>query len=417
MNKFMINVLCLAIIMQATAKSQEPDLPEMQVSPFQLTFLIPPLSTNGIKNSKMINRVSINLLIGNSGGIDGFETGTLLNSVNQNVSGFQLSGFGNIVGGSLQGCQLSGFLNINGGNTSAFQGAGFLNLTGNDMKGAQIAGFTNLTGGNNGGFQGAGFINITNSLIGAQAAGFCNIARETSRGAQVSGFINITHAGSVNSQLAGFINIGHTINGIQASGFLNKANYVKGVQVAGLMNICDSIDGVPVGIINVVKKNGYRRIEFSVSEVKYANISYKMGVRRLYNIYSFGKPKGPGNRWMFGFGLGTEMNLAAGMLLNLEAETNQELWLADTGTGNILDADRLNMYNQIRVNFGWKIPERAVLFIGPSFNVAVSDSWTDEGMRSWHPIAPSWTVYDHYSGNARRTNVSIWFGINGGIRF
>ena len=34
-----------------------------------------------------------------------------------------------------------------------------------------------------------------------------------------------------------------------------------------------------------------------------------MGVKRLYNIYSFGKPFGPGSRWMYGGGLGTEIDL------------------------------------------------------------------------------------------------------------
>jgi len=416
MNKFVTNILCLAVILHATGKAQESDKQQMQASPFQMTF-IPPLSTNGIKNSRMINKVSINLLIGNSGGIDGFEAGTLINSVNQDVSGFQLSGFGNIVGGSSQGCQLSGFMNINGSSTSVFQGTGFINITGSDMKGAQIAGFSNLTGGTTCGFQGAGLFNITQSVTGAQAAGFCNIAGETGRGAQISGFINIARTGFTNAQLAGFINIGPAIDGIQVSGFLNKAGHVKGVQAAGFLNICDSLEGVPVGFINVVKKNGYRRIEFSVSEVKYANISYKMGVRRLYNIYSFGKPHGPGSRWMYGFGLGSEMDLTDNLILNLEAETNQELWLADAGTGTLINSDRLNMINQVRANFGWKIQERVVLFIGPSFNVSVSDSRTDEGLRSWYPVAPSWTIYNHFSANPQHTNVCMWFGINGGIRF
>jgi len=416
MNKFAINILCLAFVLHTTCKAQETELQPMQESPFQFTF-IPPFSTNGIKNSKMINKVSINLLVGNSGGIDGFETGCILNTVNHDVKGFQLSGFGNIVSNSLQGCQLSGFMNITGNSISAFQGSGFINLTGSDMKGSQIAGFINVTGGITSGFQGAGFVNITGSLAGAQVAGFCNIAGETRKDVQPSETSNTARTGPANAQFAGFFNIGSDINGIQVSGFLNKAGRVKGVQVAGFLNICDSIEGIPVGFINMVKKNGYRRLEFSVSEVKYANISYKMGVRKLYNIYSFGKPTGPGSRWMYGFGLGTEIDLADGMLLNLEAEANQELWLADAVTGTILNSDRLNMVNQVRANFGWKLQERTVLFIGPSFNVSVSDSRTDEGLRSWYHVAPSWTVYNHYSANQQHTNVSMWFGINGGIRF
>jgi len=433
MKKILYNVIGLLIILQPALKAQELEVAEMQESPFQLTFFVPPLSTNGIYNSRMVNKVSINLLIGNSGGINGFETGVLLNSVNKNVRGFQLSGFGNIVGGSVEGCQLSSFLNINGRHTSVFQGAGFLNVTGKDLngfqvsgflntaggssRGAQISGFANLTGRHTAGFQGSGFGNISESLSGAQVAGFCNIVEAIDKGLQASGFINIASSGSANAQITGFLNISGNINGIQASAFGNIAGSVKGVQIAGFINICDSIEGVPVGFINIVKKNGYRAIEFSASEMKYANISYKMGVRRLYNIYSFGKPSGPGSRWMYGFGLGSEFDLSPGMLLNVEAEVNQEIWIADVEAGLFLNADRLNMHNQLRANFGWKIQDQVVLFIGPSFNVSVSDTRSSEGLKSWYAIAPSWTFYNHYSGYENRTNVSIWFGINGGIRF
>jgi hypothetical protein len=77
----------------------------------------------------------------------------------------------------------------------------------------------------------------------------------------------------------------------------------------------------------------------------------------------------------------------------------------------------LNLYNQVRANFGWKIHDRTVLFIGPSFNVSVSGTAPREGLKAWNTIAPSWTFYDHYAYDDSRTNVSMWFGINGGIRF
>jgi hypothetical protein len=400
-------------------ESMEHQEPELLQSPFQLTFLVPPLSTNGIRNSRTENKVSLNLFIGNSGAVNGLELGGFLNTINHNATGLQIAGFGNVVGKTSNGAQLSGFLNINGRNAEKFQGAGFMNVAGGNLtgvqasgflntvrgtvKGAQLAGFANVSGKAAGGFQGSGFINVSGGEFeGGQVAGFMNVARTISHGAQLSGFANIAGKGTVQTQVSGMFNI---------------ASHVRGVQVAGFLNICDSIEGIPVAFISVVKKNGYQRFEFSMNEVTYAKLSYKMGVRHLYTIYSFGKPDGPGHRWMYGAGFGAEFDLNEKTVINPEIEVSQEIWFADPLMERFISNDRLNLHNQARINFGWEFQEHLTLFVGPTLNVAVSTTLPQEGYRSWYPIAPVWTLYNHTSYNYTRTNVSIWFGINGGLRF
>jgi len=425
---------CNIAAQQDYRESMGHEEPELLQSPFQFTFFVPPLSTNGVQNSRTENRVSLNLFIGNSGAVNGFEAGTFLNTVNHHATGFQIAGFGNVVGKSSNGAQLAGFFNINGKDADKFQGAGFMNVAGGNLtgaqasgflntakgtvKGTQLTGFINIAGQGTSGFQGAGFLNLASKeLAGGQAAGFMNIAREISHGVQLSGFANIASGGTAQTQLTGMFNISENIKGAQLAGFCNIANHVTGVQIAGFLNVCDSIDGIPIAFISIVKKNGYRKFEFSLNEVTYAKLSYKMGVRHLYTIYSIGKPDGPGNRWMYGAGFGSEFDLNERTVINPEIEVSQEIWFADHSGGGFISNDRLNLHNQARINFGWKFQEQLTLFVGPTFNVSVSSSLPEEGYRPWYPIAPAWTIYNRTTNNQNLTNVSIWFGINGGIRF
>jgi len=376
-------------------------LPELQQKNFQFTFMFPPFSTNWVQNSKTVNKVSLNLFVGNAGGVDGVELGGFVNSVNYYVKGFQGAGFGNVVGGSLDGAQMAGFFNVAGTDVTGFQGAGFVNVAGRDTRGCQAAGFVNVSG---------------RQTQGAQLAGFVNVATAYTKGTQLSGFVNVAGLGTVNAQLGGFVNYADEINGAQLAGFVNVSGKVRGAQLAGFLNVCDSIDGVPIGFINIVKKNGYRHIDFSVSETQYFNFSYKMGVRHLYNIYSLGKPSGPGNRWLFGFGMGGETDIRKNMSLNIEAIVNQEFWIADSRSNKLFLIDRLNLLNQVRVLFSYRANEKVEIFFGPSLNVAVAETNPDIGYYPWHEIGPNWAFMQRTYTNASRTNVKIWFGITGGIR-
>ncbi len=390
----------IVIFLTQTLEAQN-DSTSFDRRPFQFTFLFPPLSTNGARNTHIINDVSLNLFLGVSGGVEKFEAATFINIDQYYMNGLQLAGFGNTVGGHVSGAQISGFYNVCGTQTKGFQGAGFVNVSGGGVKGAQAAGFVNVTGDTLEGFQGAGFVNLSDK--GKNAV-------------QVAGFGNVTGEGKTLFQGAGFFNVAGEVEGAQLAGFVNVSGKVKGFQGAGFLNVCDSIDGIPLAFISVVKKNGYRSFGFTISEVQYANVSFKMGVPKLYNIYSFGKPFGPGSRWMFGGGLGTEVVLSEKMNLNIEGTVHQELWIADPASRFFLNTDRLNLYNTVKFLFGWNMDDKVKLHIGPTFNVSVAHTAPGIGALPWNDIAP-YSFVNYTSNNNKGTRVQMWFGLQGSISF
>jgi len=393
--------LILIGLMSMPCLTAQTDSTSLERRPFQFTFLFPPLSTNGAMNARIVNDVSLNLFLGVSGGVEKFEAGGFINIDQYHMNGFQVAGFGNTVGGHVLGAQMAGFYNVNGTWAQGFQGSGFVNVAGGDLTGVQMAGFVNVTG---------------NALEGFQGAGFVNVSGSAKRGFQVAGFGNVVGAGPTHLQGAGFFNVAEEIEGAQLAGFINVAGTVKGFQGAGFLNVCDSIDGVPLAFISVVRKNGYRSFGLTVSEVQYVNLNYKMGVSKLYNIYSFGKPLGPGSRWMFGGGLGTEVGLSEKMKLNIEGTVHQELWIADPDSPYFLHIDRLNLYNTVKVLFGWSMGDRVDLHIGPSFNVAVAHTSPGLGVKPWQEIAP-YSFYNHTGRSYKDTRVQMWVGLQGSISF
>lgn len=415
MKKILTPILISLLFMQ-TLQAQG-DTATYERRPFQFTFLFPPLSTNGARNTQIVNDVSLNLFLGVSGGVEALELGGFINIDQYHVRGAQFAGFGNTVGAWASGAQLAGFYNVNGSFLTGFQGAGFVNVVGTGVNGMQGAGFVNVAGTQVKGAQVAGFINVAgDSVEGFQGAGFMNVAGRTNRCVQAAGFGNVAGEGVTHFQGAGFINVAEEVQGAQLAGFINIAGHVNGFQGAGFLNICDSIDGVPLAFISVVKKNGYRRIGFTASEVQYANLSFKMGVKELYTIYSFGKPKGPFSRWMFGGGLGTELDLSPNMLLNIEGTVHQELWIGNSASPYFLHIDRLNLYNSLKFLFGWNMDNKVSLHIGPTFNVSVADTNPAVGELSWHKIPP-YSFYNYTASTYNQTRVQMWVGIQGSIHF
>lgn len=395
-----LTLILISLFFMQTLQAQG-DSTAYERRPFQFTFLFPPLSTNGAANSRIVNDVSLNLFLGLSGGVEAIEAGAFINIDQYHVNGVQIAGFGNTVGSWASGAQLAGFFNVNGSSLEGFQGAGFVNVAGTTVKGAQAAGFINVAG---------------DSLEGFQGAGFINVAGKMKKGVQVAGFGNVAGEGNTHFQGAGFFNVAEKVEGAQVAGFINVAGTVKGFQGAGFLNVCDSIDGVPLAFISVVKKNGYRTFGFTASEVQYASLSFKMGVKQLYTIYSFGKPSGPFSRWMFGGGFGTEIGLSPKMLLNIEGTVHQELWIGNTASPYFLHIDRLNLYNSVKFLFGWNMDDKVRLNIGPTFNVSVADTNPAVGVLAWHEIPP-YSFYQHTSNNYDQTHVQMWVGVQGSIHF
>ena len=368
------------------------------VRPVQLSF-ITPLGTNGLESGKIANRVSINLFAGYAGGVEGVEVGGFLNVDKSAVRGVQLAGFGNVVGGQTEGFQAAGFFNVNKSTTRSMQAAGFINVVGDSMIGFQAAGFTNIVKKQSTGTQLAGFANITGGEVQAwQAAGFANIAKGNVQGAQTAGFINT--AGD--------------LDGFQAAGFINIARKVKGVQL-GFINVADSVEsGVPIGFLSFVRKNGYRKFEFSGSESLYAHAAFKIGVPQLYNIFAVGyQPQAGYFRWGAGYGLGTERQLSPRTVANLEGMyyhiNEDEFWTT-----------QVNELVQLKLTLGYQIGS-VTIFGGPTYNLLISRFFDEKANRLGSQLAP-WTFYDRdrNPGNNNffpTTNLQMWAGFTGGIRF
>ncbi|WP_439580900.1 STN and carboxypeptidase regulatory-like domain-containing protein [Dyadobacter bucti] len=270
--------------------------------PFQASVL-PFLGTNHQLSGNIINDYSVNLIAGYSLGVRKMEVGSILNVVRGNVTGFQLAGISNIVGNNVDGFQYANFLNLTLGNFNGFQGTNLINYTGRNFRGFQVAGAGNV---------------VVEVLEGYQLA-------------------------------AGY-NYAHTVR--------------SGHQIAAV-NFADSSATVPFGLFSFVRRNGYRRYEFSTDEFNYFSTSFKTGVDRFYNIFTLGfnalqpdKPLGS-----LGYGFGTGQNLGRGWMANADL-TASVVFPKDDPLENI-------GYGLFRFSLGIekKLGRGLAVFAGPSLNL------------------------------------------------
>lgn len=350
MTRSLILITSLLLTIQTLFSQEE----ETEYFPFQFSFVYP-IGTSGSNSPQMAYSLSINVLTGITGSVDGFELAGLVNVNKKNLSGFQMAGIGNHTFGNVEGLQLGGIFNIAHHEATGFQGGGIFNLVGGKSEGVQIAGITNLTGEN------------------------------------------------AELQLAGIINVADNIDGIQVAGINNIADTVTGIQIAGLVNICDSIDGIPIAPFSYVKKNGYRRFEISTSEVFYFNIAYKMGVKRFYTIFQYGfntdySPFYSG----FGVGAGTNYTLKNKLSIDLEALS---IYIQDNWKW-----DENNSLTVLRGHLAYNFSERIAVFGGPSISLLVSEDHND-----LENIPPQWfaEIDTPYNSDFH----GIWIGFNAGLRF
>jgi len=263
----LIRTFLFANILASTLPATSQDHPEQETSfagvaapavgdslarsLFQFS-MVPPLSTHGMLASQFTNQVSLNMIGGYTGGVDGFEMGGVFNINKKDVKGAQMAGVFNLVRGNAVGLQMAGVSNTVLGEVSGLQMAGVGNWSGN-AKGGQLA----------------GVINVAKKLQGLQAAGVLNTAAE-SRGIQLAGVLNRSSK-RTGSQLAGVLNIG---------------GKVKGIQLAGLINVADSSD-YPIALINIIK-NGRKSFSAGSDESGLAALTFRSGGRVLYGVAGIG---------------------------------------------------------------------------------------------------------------------------------
>ncbi len=398
--------------------------------PFQISF-IPNKSTNLKMSGFVENNFSINVLAGYAYGVNGAEIGGLFNINRHDVQWFQAAGLGNLNGGNTTGVQLGGLFNHNRGNLKGFQAAGIHNLvidtlyglqmsgisnvllggmkgwqfagisnyTTRNVEGVQMAGISNITLSNVKNIQVAGIVNSAKDVEGLQAAGIVNYASKNVKGLQVAGIANKGNNVSA-SQIAGLVNVAlDTVSGVQISGLMNYAKYTRSSQIS-FLNYADSASGVPVGFLSFVRRGGFHTLALSSNEIAYANLSFKTGVKRFYNIFTTGIGNTQGQfTWMYGYGVGWEDEWKKNFFMNMEISTH---WVNEARNHQ----KDLSLLNRFQVNFGYRKPGGIAVSAGPAFNVWLSD-WVDSQNGEFlSQLAP----YTLSTTTINTTRLQTWIG-------
>ncbi|HLL43884.1 MAG TPA: hypothetical protein VK369_12140, partial [Segetibacter sp.] len=295
--------------------------------PYQVSFT-PGLSSQGKLSAQVTNNISLNVLGGYTGGVNGVEVGGLFNINKRNVKYAQVAGLLNINGESMFGAQVAGLNNTVLGGVNGVHAAGISNIVRGQLNGVQVAGIYN---------------HVSNTVKGIQVAGISNFAKEKVNGMQISGIGNIAY---------------RQMNGIQAGGIFNYAKRLRGVQI-GLINIADTSEGYSIGLLNIILK-GYHKLAITSNELMNVNASFKTGNKKLYSILMAGYNYGNDAKiYSFGYGIGNEIKL------NNLLSINPELSAQYLYRGNIFDLNLLGKFNlDLHLNFG----KHFSIFGGPSFN-------------------------------------------------
>lgn len=364
----------LALAMQEAAKPlPPPDRRMAQIS------LMPYLGTNSFRSAAITNEMSVNVVVGISGGVDGFELGGLVNIVRGDVVGLQVAGLSNRVRGELTGIQLAGAVNRVGGTFTGLQIGGLVNTNLSDSHGIMLAGIVNQTYG------------------------------DTAH-VQLAGLANYSH-GHAELQMSLLANQAGGVVGEQAALLFNKAGYVRGHQL-GLVNVADTVAGISIGLLTLVKK-GYNRVEISLSDYLWANAALIFGTPKWYNKLLLGARwdevavdaeanKRTFMSWGIGYGIGSAHAFSprSRLLTELSAQHVNELtrW-----------SPRLNLLSQLRLGWDYRLSPQISWFMGPTVNLL----WTRDAAsgRSVLVPKPQWTW------ERGELLLNGWVGFQAGFRF
>lgn len=353
--------------------------------------LVPSVGTNGLISGAVVNRLSINILAGYSGGLDGTEFACGVNMERRDVKGVQVAGLANLVGRdtrgvqvaggmshtlrSVDGLQLSGLANTVWDTLTGLQVAGGLNAVKGGMLGTQVSGLGNMAMQNCEGVQVAGGFNAAKrDLQGTQVAGVLNYGRNV-YGAQVAGGVNVAPGEVGGGQVAAVLNVARKVFGGQVTGGVNLAmDTVHGGQVGlvnmgravmgrqvGLLNFSDTIAGNSFGLLSIAWR-GYHRLDVAYRDVSAFTLSFRTGTRIFHNIIQGALPIGGYDQWMVGYGFGTEPRIGERSFLDVALTLD---YLFDR-TGVVEDTRLLGRFS---VAFGREWEGKWLLSGGPSFNM------------------------------------------------
>lgn len=306
------------------------------------------------KDAQYVQVAGIFNIVG--GNIKGVQVGGIFNHNLKSVQGVQIGGIGNYSEGWMKGAQVGGIYNIMGDSVSGVQIAGIANRSKGNVRGLQVAGIVNRATGKALGGQIAGLANVYDGNVkGIQVGGIANVNRDTAGGAriagianyvendasgmQIGGIANYTGRNASGMQLAGISNFaGHDASGMQLAGITNitigsfkgfqfsslfnwAGGSMQGAQLGllgnftrrlergfqfGLVNVADSSGGISIGLLNIVRKNGYYKLSIYSGDLMPVNISFKSGRKQFYSILAGGMD---GDLHSLGLGFGREFSL------------------------------------------------------------------------------------------------------------
>ena len=246
-----------------------------------------------------------------------------------------------------------------------------------------------------------------NHTSGFQFAGVVNYTKQSKNAAQFAGVTNISKSGKNPLQLAGVLNVADEVSGLQFAGLVNVAKEVRGIQF-GIINYSDTCSGVPIGIFNIVRHGGKHELEVGLSDAFNTNASFKLGVDKLYTIFSAGVNFLHSDP-IYGVGMGFGTDIAwkkTGWANQIEAVG---YYMTEDGKFQ----SGTNVLAQLKFTFSKQIQTHLKLFAGPTFNLTVSDHKHTDTNAKGSSLKP-YSIFSHTSGN---TTVDGWIGFTAGVRF
>lgn len=408
----MKNILII-FLLSITLSSSFAQKDSIQKKGYVQVSLFHPIGTGWTKSKFKNYNFSLNLIYGQVGSVSGFELG-LVNIARGNVNGFQL-GLVNVMKGGMHGFQTGIFTNINKGNSSGVQFSGLWTHNHGKFTGWQFSWFGNTNWDDVYGGQLSHLLNYSHrDMYGLQFALGPNIAKRDAFGIQMSATVNIAGREHKGVQFGFLGNYAYSSSGIQF-GAVNVTKKKSGLQI-GLINYSgDSTIGT-IGLVNIVPK-GYNKLELWGGELFSFNASLKTGGRKIYSILSIGgNPFNENKFWAFGWGFGTHMQFTKRFYADIDQTTS----LVNINEVFSLGKGKTTLVNQIRFMAGFEITPKVAFFIGPVWNILISDnnslydSRTNTNALNGIDLAPTFRTFYGTAGNFKW---AMWPGIGGGIRF
>lgn len=365
--------------------------------------LFPGLGTNGDLSPVTYVDYSFNLIGGFNAGVRRMEMGLIFNLDFDSVQYFQAAGVANFVGGFQQGIQLAGFGNFNLGSFEGVQMATTLNMVYQDFKGFQLSGGLNATIGKHTGLQLAALGNYATEGMGCVQMSYgANVGLQNFIGRQFSTGVNYLGDNSHASQI-GLVNIKAFSGSGWQLGLVNYAENFTGKQW-GLVNISDSLDGVGIGLFNYCRQ-GLHQWEISANEWTFANVAYRTGTRKFYNLFSLESRPTEDGGIGYGYGIGTSMRTGNKWYFNLDGTVSQ--------MHTFRDPWRMRLKTTFNPHFEVKFADKFSMAFGPTANLLVvgsNSTLLPQNIYSWAPFEVKRGIYEGLG-------LQAWIGAKLAFRF